>query len=124
MKALAYSGRGVTRHVLLIGRHALKLPRLNYGWPMFLRGLLGNMDEALWGRTGWEGLCPVVFALPGGLLTVQRRARTMTEAEFEGFDHGAFVERPDYRIPAEAKADSFGWLDGQIVAIDYASYAA
>jgi hypothetical protein len=107
---LAYSGLGVTRHVILLGPWALKIPRINYGWSMFLRGLLGNMQEAVWGRCGWDGFCPVVFAIPGGFLTVQRRVRVMTDDEFASFDWKGFTRRKGYRIPAERKADSFGWL--------------
>lgn len=117
---ISYSGRGVTRHVFIVGRWALKVPRLNYGWAMFLRGLLGNMQEATWGRCGWDGICPVVFALPGGFVIVQRRVRVMTDEEFAAFDWRAFTRRKGYRIPAERKSDSFGWLDGAVVAIDYA----
>jgi len=43
----------------------------------------------------------------------------MTDEEFEGFDYVGFVFGDDYNIPAEAKSDSFGWLDGKIVAVDY-----
>jgi len=120
MSVVSYSGAGVTRHVLLVGRWALKFPRINYGWSMFLRGLLGNMQERTFGRTGWVGICPITFATPGGWIVVQRRVRVMTEEEFDAFDAAAFCDRPEYRIPAEAKSDSFGWLDGEIVAIDYA----
>jgi hypothetical protein len=116
----SWSGRGVTRYVIMVGPWALKFPRINYGWAMFLRGLLGNMQEAVWGRSGWPGICPVVFAVPGGFLTVQRRVRVMTDEEFAAFDFKAFTRRKGYRIPTERKSDSFGWLDGQVVAIDYA----
>lgn len=119
---IKYSGRGVTRQVLLIGGLAFKIPRLNYGWPMFLRGLLGNMQEAVFGRCGWEGICPVVWHIPGGWLVVQRRVRVLTDAEFDAMDYDAVCNRPGQPIPAERKSDSFGWLNGRVVAIDYADY--
>lgn len=37
------------------------------------------------------------------------------------FDAVAWRERPDGRIPVEIKRDSFGILDGRIVAVDYGS---
>ena len=50
-----------------------------------------------------------------------RRARVLTELEFDTFDYDAFVHRGDYKIPAKNKRDSFGFLDCKIVAIDYGS---
>ncbi|MBI1408147.1 MAG: hypothetical protein GC145_18700 [Caulobacter sp.] len=116
---LAISGRGVTRLVILAGPWAIKAPRPDYGWRLFLHGLLCNMTEAVFGRSALEGFCPVVWHIPGGWLLVQRRARVMTEAEFATFDVAAFCDRETYQIAAETKADSFGWIDGQVVAIDY-----
>ena len=118
-RGFAYSGAGVTRHVFLVGAVAIKVPRVTYGWKMFLEGLLANMQEREFGRAGWPGICPVICSLPGGWLVVQRRALVMTEEEFAAFDAAAFVANPEYTIPAELKADSFGWLDGMPVAVDY-----
>lgn len=112
---------GVTRMVILVGPWAVKLPRLNYGWAAFLRGLLCNIQESEFGRLGWPGFCPVRFALPGGWLIVMPRAQVMTDEEFAAFDFHTFVNRGEYVIPAEEKPDSFGWLNGQVVAIDYGS---
>lgn len=39
-----------------------------------------------------------------------------TREEFE-----ALTDKEDYRVPAEHKASSWGWLDGRLVAIDYGS---
>lgn len=113
--------RGITRTVILTRRWAIKLPNMRYGWEHFLRGLLANMQEREFGRTGWPGFCPVTFSLPGGWLVVMPRVRMMTPGEFERFDADMFCERGDYVIPAEAKWDSFGYLNGRIVAIDYGS---
>ena len=54
---------------------------------------------------------------------VMRRARPLTEAEWAAFDFEAFVERGDWRLPVENKDDSFGVLEGRIVAVDYGSTA-
>jgi hypothetical protein len=113
---------GVTRYVVLVGRLAIKVPRLDYGWRLFLCGLLANMQEREFSWTGWPELCPVVASLPGGWLVIMRRARLFTDAEFDRFDMkawGELAEREDRVIPVEAKSDSFGWLDGRVVAIDY-----
>lgn len=109
---------GVTRHVLLVGPWAVKVPAL-WSWKLFLCGLLANMQERSFASTGWPELCPVVASIPGGWLVVMRRARVMTDAEFDQFDAKAFCEKGSHIIPAEAKANSFGWLRGRVVAVDY-----
>lgn len=117
--------RGVTRFVILTRRYAIKVPRFwwhhTFRWQMFLFGLLGNMQEREFARTKWPELCPVVFSLPGGWLVVMRRAQPLhddlTDAQYD-----AIVNRPDYHVPAEHKVDSFGILDGRIVAIDYGGF--
>lgn len=112
---------GVTREVLLVGDYAIKIPKLIYGWRYFLQGLMANMQELDFSKTGWPELCPIVFAIPGGWLTVMRRARVMTEAEWLKFDADRFCNNGAHIIPAEPKHDSFGWLHGKVVAIDYGS---
>lgn len=113
---------GVTREVVLFGSYAIKLPKLTCGWKMFLCGLLANMQEREFSAAGWPELCPVVFAAPGGWVLVMRRARPLTADEWARFDSKSFCERADGSlVPAEPKEDSFGVLDGCIVAIDYGS---
>lgn len=109
---------GVTRKVLLIGDWAIKVPNFDE-WRLFLLGLLANMQEAAFSRTGWPELCPVLFALPGGGLIVMRRATVLTDAEFRQLDMAAWVDCGDYTIPAEIKSDSFGYIGDRLVAIDY-----
>ena len=113
--------KGVTRTVLLIGRYAFKFPKMRYGWRLFLLGLLGNMQEVVFSKTRWPELCPIVFAIPGGWLVVMRRARILTPAEFAELDLEVWASGNGGSIPYEKKADSFGWLDGRIVVVDYGS---
>ena len=110
---------GVAREVILVGPWAVKIPKLRYGWRNFLQGLIANMNEATWGRSGYEGLCPVLFTLPGGWLLIQRRATPLTCAEWCSLDQESFLDRGDYLIPAEWKRDSFGRINERIVAVDY-----
>ena len=114
-----WNKQGVTREVLLTRCYAIKIPKLIYGWHKFLCGLLANMQEATFSRAGFPELCPVVFAFPGGWLLVMRRAELLSDAEWCAFNAEVFCTTPDYIIPAEFKQDSFGKLDGRIVAIDY-----
>lgn len=112
---------GTTRLVILTKLYAIKIPNLLNGWDLFLRGLLGNQQEKIFSATGWVELCPVLFALPGGFLNVMPRARPLTTAEWEEFDIDSFLENDFRIIPAERKRDSFGVLNGRIVAVDYGS---
>lgn len=113
---------GSTRTVILIGAYAVKIPGA-WAWPRryrsFLQGLLANASEREFSRAGWEGLCPLTFSLPGGWLNVMRRARPITREEWFAFDFTSFANRGDWILPAEEKMDSFGVLNGEIVAIDY-----
>jgi hypothetical protein len=114
--------QGVSRTVFLIGPYAVKIPAVHHNWKCFLSGLLANMQETAFAKTGWPELCPIKFSLPGGFLVVMYRVRVMTEEEFERFDYVGFIFKEDYQIPAEPKADSFGFRpDGSIVVIDYGS---
>jgi hypothetical protein len=103
---------GRNRFVVLAGRWAVKVPSLR-SWRDFLFGLLNNLNEGEWATDPTMAHCPVVWRSPGGFILVQRRARILTDQEFVDL-HPAL---PPAR--AEPKADSWGWLDGRLVAVDY-----
>lgn len=111
---LRFKRHGHSRDVILFGSWAIKIPKTAYGWKGFVKGLLCNMNEVTWWRlTEERRLCPVRFSLPGGLLLVMDRAEPLSEAgDYSGFYgfHG---------LPVEKKVESFGTLDGRVVAIDY-----
>lgn len=133
---------GATRTVILVGRWAVKLPRLGAGWRPFLRGLCANGIEREWWRdTRDPRLCPVLFGVPGGWLLVMPRCEPIGEPD-ENDEPERYLEHVGQleafcgadgtlSIPAELKADSFGWLDGKdasgepqehlgrLVAVDY-----
>lgn len=113
-----YINTGATRRVFLLSRWAIKIPSFE-SWKLFLRGLLCNLQEADFSKAGWPELCPVVAKLPLGLLLVMKRARPLTEEDWLSVCYEDIVEKDWYMIPAEDKMDSFGWLDGHIVAVDY-----
>lgn len=110
---------GTTRRVILVGRYAIKVPRVDYGWQAILGGLLANMREWSFSCAGWPELCPVLWRIPGGFLIVMRRARPLTDEEWTAFDYDSFIETDDYFVPVDYKYGSFGILDGRIVAVDY-----
>lgn len=116
--------RGVTRFVFLTRRYAFKVPRFwwygRFRWDTFLHGLLGNMQERAFAKAGWPELCPILWSLPGGWLVVMPRCEPLAD-DLTVEQYEAFVEHDDYRVPAENKADSFGYYQGRLVAIDYGS---
>ena len=118
--------KGATRWVICLGRYAFKLPSL-HSYTDFLGGLRSNVFEYKTYEYAKEGafpidkFCPIVFSLPLGLLNVMRRAAVMKNEEFKHFKVEKFCNMGDYVIPVEHKSDSFGWLNGRIVAIDYGS---
>lgn len=102
--------RGASRVVLLIGPWAVKLPRFGAGWRAGLCGLMSNMAEVQRWRAGpREGLCPVLWSVPGGWCVVMARCSPGVvpphRAHLAGFDGW--------------KPDSWGWHKGELVALDY-----
>lgn len=129
--------------VLLIGNYAIKLPNLRYRYPAAIWGLIHNLSERNWWRsvrtvgvTGaddvgndWRQamrplLCPVIWGDRWGIMLIMRRAKPLPK----NYDCPAFYVWQEYRFkklagvtcPAELKRESFGLLEGRVVAIDYA----
>jgi hypothetical protein len=111
---------GTHRTTYLIGSLAIKRPVFKT-YKMFLHGLLANLQEATFSKTKWPELCPVLFSLPLGLLVVMERAEPLTTDEYINLvrNFKEFVDKKDYIVPVENKIDSFGKIDGKIVAVDY-----
>lgn len=112
---MKYIGKGVTRHVFLTENYAFKIPRLNYGWQMFLYGLLANLQEKKFSVMDGAALCPVLFSFPLGFLNVMPRTAPLSDDEWAAMKD----RQPDIYIPTEHKRDSYGWLNGKIVGHDY-----
>ena len=110
---------GASRFVILTDNYAFKFPRLDrrneYGWLQnVMRSLCANIVEwVLWDRTRADTLGPIVFHIPCGLLNVMPRAIRATEADLN------LIDFENLTVGAERKADSWGWLNGRLVAIDY-----
>jgi hypothetical protein len=110
--------RGVTRTVFLVGRWAVKVPRLSSHddgvggvfWSL-CRGLLANLSERRHSHT--SGVCPVLWSL-AGVVNVYPRCLPVehepTEQEYT--DTGYFG-------PADKKQANVGYLDGRLVFLDY-----
>lgn len=106
---------GAFRHVILIGRFAIKIPRLRNAFS----GLRCNrLEREMWCTWrpifGWKNLCPIKFADALGMVLVMPRAtQPVTRADI--------ATMPDYHpdITSETKPEDFGRLDDHILALDY-----
>ena len=113
--------RGATRTVFLTKKYAIKVPTFK-SWKLFLNGLLSNLQEREFCTTKWPELCPVLFSDPLGFIIIMPYAQPLDKDFFyDLFDYDSFTNKGDYIVPVENKLDSFGSLDGQIVAVDYGS---
>jgi hypothetical protein len=68
--------RGANRFVILTRRYAFKFPNILGGWFQACWGMIDNMQERR--AQGQQGICPLLWSLPGGLLNVMPRARELT----------------------------------------------
>jgi hypothetical protein len=130
---------GITRTVYLVGDIAIKVANGRYTWQHWLKGLIANLKERERHTYNLPQLCPVLWSDPWGVVVVQRRAATLTDEQharlfgaeapepgggwyyMEFFDTPEFKEKFGNWIPTENKPDSFGYLDGRLVAVDYAN---
>lgn len=110
---------GITRKVFLIGKYAIKVPQTDYGWKYFLKGLLANMSECASSKYNKYEICPVLFSSWGGWFLVMPRLKLPSEEEFK--ESGITKQYCD-RLNVEFKSNSFGWMDGRLVAIDYGEF--
>ncbi len=124
---------GVTRFVICVGPFAIKLPRLEFGyngWRNFLHGLLANMTETEFSSYLSGVVAPVLFSIAGGWAVIMPRAKPFEKLDNESDDD--FIARFDYLYSQwlntpnalgvsmiEKKPDSFGFINGQFLAIDY-----
>lgn len=110
--------KGATRFVFVFSKWVIKVPYLTQ-FDNFLLGLLANRQEKLWNGVS-KKLCPVIFSFPLGFFLVMKRCELLSEWPHNDF-YENFINEPGLLLPVEEKLDSFGILNGQIVAIDYGS---
>ena len=112
---------GSTRWVLVTTKWSFKFPSF-YGWYYFLAGLINNHREYVYYQDKkYIELCPIIFYVIGGFLTVMPTVKELTDKNWVEFNFKKFTARGGrlYQIAVENKKDSFGWLNGRVVAIDY-----
>jgi len=114
--------KGSSRTVVLVGKYAIKIPRMNT-WETFLRGLLSNYQEVRFSKLKYPYLCPILFYLPGGFMTIMPRCDILETRHMSRQQLLLLLkseERAGRCMPVEPKHDSFGLLpNGRLVAVDY-----
>lgn len=112
--------RGTTRTVLLLGKYAIKLPRLSAHhsglrgrmWSL-ARGILANISESEW--SGMQGVCPVLWSGFGGIVNIMPRCKPVYEdrsvEEYYAISNQLFA--------SDKKPQNLGLLNGELVWIDY-----
>lgn len=104
---------GITRTVLLVGRWAIKVPRLSYAYGV--RGWLANRSECK--QFARHGVNPPLTTL-GHFATVYRRAdRCLSEDEMR--DRPELMNGDLWLGGDEDKASSWGWFGNELRLIDY-----
>ncbi len=116
---------GTTSRVILIGDYAFKFPIIMFRkewWRLFLNGLLGNMNEVLFGTLDFPQVAKVHWYIPGGFLVVMERTKPIPKhlwndkIRSEVFSRGLELSSDI----VENKITSFGInKKGIIVAIDF-----
>ena len=122
--------KGGERWVLIFFNWAIKVPQLKY----WRSGLQQNRNEIdWWQRTFDKRLCPILKTLFSNCIVIMKRAEPMQEDQFRNHfpDHDSCISLADNidaypnseiqtsYLPCEYKPDSFGFIDGKVVIIDY-----
>lgn len=109
--------QGATRNVFLIGRYAVKVPRV-CSWGCFLNGLLANLNERLFGMMHSPLAAEVLYADPIGLMLIMERAdATLHERSSEMQDF--FDKCMDEGLPMDRKPENIGVFGSQWKLIDF-----
>lgn len=132
---------GCTRIVFIFKTFVVKIPNFRYSWDHFLKGILGNINESRtwkWNSGKYESgkshlLCPVIWCSWGGWVLIMKRADTESYERWvrslppiSNTEDCVESNKMFYSqwitagLGGDDKADNYGYLNGQIVKIDYA----
>lgn len=125
------NNKGVTRTVFCFKNFVVKVPCIHKGWCNFLRGLVGNINEGQtwrWNSGAFEKgtshlLCPVLLTSWGGWFLVMKRAKTLTNNEWELLSDVDCSEHKKH-FGGDDSVRNYGYLDSRLVKIDYADLDA
>lgn len=114
---------GITRIVFEFKAVVIKIPNFSYSWEHFIVGVLANIREHKTYRynsgkydNGLSHLlCPVLWCSWGGWFLIMKRVAVMTDDEYLNTDTSIH----QLHFGGDDKSDSYGYLNGYVVKIDY-----
>jgi hypothetical protein len=109
---------GYSRTVLLTDEFAFKFPSIK-SWERFKCGVGSNRSEAKRSRIFYDVVAPTLYSNYFGLLNIQPCCEVMPDDLIINNDR---LERLLEAVGFDNKLDSFGILNGNVVAIDYHGY--
>jgi hypothetical protein len=117
--------KGVTRIVFVFENVVVKIPNFLGKWEHFLYGLIGNVNEKkTWRYNSGKFekgtshlLCPVSWCSWGGWVLVMKKAKTLTEREWEEMPYFADEHRKHFL--GDDTISNYGIFEGRLVKIDY-----
>lgn len=114
--------QGATRIVLLFKQIVIKLPAVT-SWKLFLCGLLANIQENTFGRSGqYKELTKVHWMAPGGFLLIAERIAPVKHDGLFWVELEALALKSELAyefIYSDAYPRNFGYRNGQLVKLDY-----
>jgi hypothetical protein len=121
LAAMLHTAKGSQRRTFVLGRLAIKIPRLR----RLRAGSRANLEEKRIWREGWQRfypeLCPIFACLPFGIALVMPAVEIMSGGQFESYK--ANGKLPDHDPDPELYEDKpwdWGLLRGRPVVVDYA----
>lgn len=112
--------KGSTRFAFLFGRWVIKVPRWTE-WRLFLRGLLANLQERQWSRTGDDRIARVYVADPIGLMLVMERAQSLPKTFRQRHLDASLAQGRFDGLPQDFHIGNFGFRGRTLIMIDYGS---
>lgn len=134
---------GVTRWVFLTQKYAIKLPRPDYGWRLFVEGIRANLNEQefyniakipdnqlskalphicpiLWVSWGsWIIIMPRCEPLIIGLVKFETRTGDIRHQLLSNSARECFLVME--KLVGDHKDDNYGIYNGKVVMLDYGS---
>ena len=108
---------GATRNVWLIGKYAIKTPRV-CSWGVFLNGLLANLNERVFGMMNSPLTAKIKYSDPIGLVVVMERADS-TLKERSSAMQDFYDKCMDEGLPVDRKPENIGIFGQQWKLIDF-----
>ena len=114
--------KGSSRIVLIFGKFVIKIPNFSYSYENFLHGILANIQENKFSGVH-NVFTRILFYCPMGLFVIMKKANPIDDLSAKELEKilNKKYKKDDYFdfIMSDFKVDNFGYINGEIVKIDY-----